>query len=77
MTEERKKLNQQDFVDNVINDMIVMLNPSDKKLHWNINIISQIRNIVNRYFVEDLRLCADGEFYPYIDEEDEDEEDGK
>jgi len=70
MMTEKQKIQQQDFVDNVINDMIVSLNPSTKKINWNITVISEIRSILKRYFVEDLRLCTDEEFYPYIDETD-------
>jgi hypothetical protein len=64
---EKQKIKQQDFVDNVINDMIVALNPTENKLQWNITVISEIRSILTRYFVEDLRLCTDEEFYLYAD----------
>jgi hypothetical protein len=64
MMTEKQKIMQQDFVDNVINDMIVSLNPTEKKLKWNIKLISDIRSILAKYFVEELRLCTDEEFYP-------------
>jgi hypothetical protein len=64
MMTEKQKIRQQDFVDNVINDMIVTLNPTEKKLQWNIKVISDIRIILAGYFVEELRLCTDEEFYP-------------
>ncbi|WP_461257544.1 hypothetical protein [Treponema sp. R80B11-R83G3] len=61
---EKEKINRQDFVDNVINDMIVSLSSTTKKLQWNIKVISDIRGILTSYFIEELRLCADEEFYP-------------
>jgi len=61
---EQQKIQQQDFVDNVINNMILSLAPSNAKLKWNIKVISDIRSILARYFVEELRLCTDEEFYP-------------
>ena len=61
---EKQKIRQQDFVDNVIQDMLNSLNPAQEKLHWNIKPISEIRQIVQHYFVEELCLCKDTEFYP-------------
>jgi len=75
MTEERKKLNQQDLVDNTINNMIETLNPSDNILNWNGTIINEIRIILEEYFVEQLHLYKENEFYPYIEEEEEEDED--
>jgi hypothetical protein len=63
---EKEKIRKQDFVDNVINDMIHTLNPTKKFIKWNIKVISDIRSILNKYYVEELRLCTDEDFYPYI-----------
>jgi len=76
MLSEREKLNQQDLVDNAINEMIEILTPSEKKLPYNGNVINDIRCVLIQYFVEELHLCTEEDFYPYMDEDDEDEEEG-
>jgi len=61
---ERAKIEQWDFVDNTIHDMIVNLNPSKKELRWDIKPISEIREVLISYFVEELKLCTEDDFYP-------------
>ena len=61
---ERAKIERWDSVDNTIHDMIVELNPSKKELQWNIKPISEIREIIIDYFVNELHLCTEEEFYP-------------
>jgi len=63
----RKQMEQQDFVDNTIFDLLKTLNPTNKQLDWNIEIISTIRNSINNYFI-DIEICKEQEFYPYINE---------
>ena len=61
---ERAKIEQWDFVDNTIYDMIVNLNPSTKEIQWDIKPISEIREVLISYFVEELKLCTEDDFYP-------------
>ena len=61
---EREKIQRQDFVDNTIYDMIVELNPSAKEIKWDIKAISEIRDVLINYFVEELKLCTEDDFYP-------------
>ena len=61
---EREKIHKWDFVDNTIFEMIENLNPSTKKLEWDIKPISEIREVLVSYFVEELKLCTKNDFYP-------------
>jgi hypothetical protein len=63
----KKQLEQQDFVDSAIFDLLETINPTEKKLDWNIEIVGAIRDMVAIYF-EDNRICKEQEFYPYIEE---------
>ena len=61
---EREKIERWDNVDNTIHEMIVELNPSTKKLDWDIKPISEVREVLIQYLVEELKLCTEDEFYP-------------
>jgi len=61
---EREKIMKWDSVDGTIYEMIVELNPSAKKLEWDIKPISEIREVLISYFVEELNLCTVDDFYP-------------
>ena len=57
-----EQIERQDFVDNVIFDLLQKLNPSDKELEWNIGIIGEIRDVIQDHLVED-GICEESEFY--------------
>ena len=61
---EREKIERWDFVDGTIYEMIVELSPSTKELRWDIKPISEIRDVLINYFVEELKLCTEDDFYP-------------
>ena len=63
----KKQIERQDFVDNTIFDFLEALNPTNKKLDWNIEMIAAIRDVISSYFV-DIEICKEQEFYPYIEE---------
>ena len=62
--DDPKKYEQWDFVDNTIHEMIIKLNPSTQTLDWDIKPISEIREVLIQYFVKDLQICTEDEFYP-------------
>ena len=64
---EKQKIVQQDWVDNCIFDLITELSPSSEMIVWDINVIGEIRDILQNYFVNILELCDKEEFYPTID----------
>jgi hypothetical protein len=61
---EKEKIKKWDMVDNTIHEMINQLNPSKEPLEWNIKPISEIRQVLVSYFVEELKLCTEDDFYP-------------
>jgi len=66
LTDERIK--RQDFVDNAVFDLICEINPADKNLEWNIEMIGEIRDDIRYWLVERLKVCEEMTFYPYIKE---------
>lgn len=62
-----KQIIRQDFVDNSIFELLQSLNPTDKKINWDIEMIGQIRESVESMFVE-REICTEQEFYPYLEE---------
>jgi len=63
----KKELERQDFVDNTIFDLMETLNPTNKELDWNIEMISAIRDMIGEYFVSN-KICEEKIFYPFINE---------
>ena len=66
LTNEQTK--RQDLVDNAIYTMLNEVNPSNKEIDWNIEIISHIRELVQSYFVNELSVVDEMTFYPYLKE---------
>jgi len=64
--EERMKINQHDFVDNEIWDLIVNLYPARDDIKYDGNIVNQVRSVLLNYYVNQLKVCTEEEFYPYI-----------
>jgi len=63
--DERTKIAQWDFVNNSIHELLEELNPSaNKKLEWNGTINAEIREVILKYFVDELKICTEDEFYP-------------
>jgi predicted membrane GTPase involved in stress response len=62
-----KQIARQDFVDNSIFELLLSLNPTDKKIDWDIEMISRIRESVASLFA-DREICSEQEFYPYLKE---------
>jgi len=47
----KKQLERQDFVDNKIFELIQELTPESRKLEWDIEVISSIREEIRKYLV--------------------------
>ncbi len=62
-----KQIERQDYVDNLIFELINELNPSDKEIEWNIESIGEIRDVIQSILVN-KGICTEQEFYPYIEE---------
>ena len=60
---QEKILTRQDFVDNSIFELINNLNPSYENIEWNAEMIGEVRDVISRWFVENLKYCKEEEFY--------------
>ena len=69
------EIEKQDEIDNLIFTLIKMLafNPKGDDLltyiEWDMSIIGDVRDLIQEYVVDELKLCSEQEFYPYIKEE--------
>jgi hypothetical protein len=59
----KKQIERQDFVDNVIFELLQTVNPTNQKLDWDIEIIGRIRDMILSHYNFDEQ-----EFYPFIEE---------
>lgn len=59
----RQQLERQDFVDNLIYELINELIPSEKEMGWNIEVIGEVRDAIQSQLVE-KGVCTEQEFYP-------------
>lgn len=64
----KEQLERQDFVDNSIFQLIQSLNPSSKEIEWNIEMIGDVRDVIEQWLVEELKLTSEMEFYPFVEE---------
>lgn len=60
---------RQDQVDNAIYKLLCEINPSQKEIIWNIEMIGEIRDQIQKWFVDYLAITDEMTFYPYINPE--------
>jgi hypothetical protein len=57
-----KQISGQDFVDRVILQLVQTVNPTDRSIQWNIEMIGEIRNVIRDCIVgkmtDEQNLCA-------------------
>lgn len=70
MTLSKEQIKRQDLVDNAIFQLIQEINPCNTDITWNIELIGAIRDTVQTIFVENLALCNEETFYPFLKEPD-------
>jgi hypothetical protein len=61
-----REINRQDFVDNEIFQLIQQVNPTSDEIDWDIEMIADVRDVVQHWLVKNLELCNKQTFYPYI-----------
>lgn len=66
LTEEQIK--RQDSVDNAIYQLVREINPTDKEIAWDIEMIGEIRDVVMEWMVERLKITDEQVFYPWVEE---------
>ena len=62
------QIDQQDMIDNAIYHFIQSINPSDKEISWDIEMIGDLRDVVQEWIVDRLNLTTEQEFYPSLRE---------
>jgi len=62
-----KQIARQDFVDNAVFNVIRLINPTKKKLKWNIELIGEVRDSIENVLVDKLRFCTEKTFYPFFE----------
>jgi len=66
LTEEQ--IRRQDFVDSAIYQLIQMINPANKNIEWDIEMIGEVRDAIRYWIVERMKITDEQTFYPYIDD---------
>ncbi len=66
LTEEQIK--RQDSVDNTIYQLIQELNPTVDEIRWDIEMIGDVRDVIEDWIVERLKITDKQNFYPYLEE---------
>ncbi len=63
-----EQIKRQDFVDNAIFDLIKTINPTEKDINWDIEMIGDVRDVIEDWLVERLTITNEQNFYPYLEE---------
>lgn len=63
-----EQIKRQDFVDNAIFDLIKTVNPTEKDINWDIEMIGDVRDAIEDWLVERLKITNEPNFYPYLEE---------
>lgn len=63
-----EQISRQDYVDNEIHRLIEALSPTKESIAWNIEMIGEIRDAIQDWIVDKLRLSSEQNFYPFIEE---------
>lgn len=58
---------RQDYVDNAIYQLIQAVNPTDKNIGWDIEMIGDVRDVIENWMVERLKITDEQSFYPYLE----------
>jgi hypothetical protein len=62
-----KQIERQNYVDDVIFQLIQDIDPTSTELSWDIEMIGEIREEIGYWLVERLKICDEMTFYPYIE----------
>ena len=61
------QLARQDYVNNLIFQTILTSHPVTDGIEWNIEMIGEVRAVIQDWLVERLGLVDEMRFYPYIE----------
>ena len=57
------QIKRQDFVDNQIYDLVKRFIPSRREIEWDIEMIGDIRDIIEHWLVHKYKIVGELEFY--------------
>ncbi len=60
----KKQIERQDYVDNQIFELIQKLLPPSKKINWDIEVIGDVRDTIQKQIVDNQKLMSERQFYP-------------
>jgi len=63
-----KQIDRQDFVDSAIFQLVQTVNPTDRSIEWNIEMIGEIRDVIREWIVEKMKMTDEQNFYPYLED---------
>ena len=63
-----KQIDRQDFVDNAIFQLVQRVNSTDKNIEWDIEMVGEVRDVLQQWIVERMKITDEQTFYPYIDD---------
>jgi hypothetical protein len=61
------QVKRQDFVDGEIFQLIQKLNPTKKRIEWNIEMIGDIRDTIEEWMVKSVKSSSRQAFYPFLE----------
>jgi hypothetical protein len=67
------QISRQDHVDNQIFQLLQTISPSQQPIEWNIEMIGDIRDTIEMWIVDKMKVCTEKDFYPYVEEENGDQ----
>ena len=62
MNLKTNQISRQDLVDNSIFDLLQTLNPTDKRLDWDIEMIADVRDVIQHHIISKTK-CSEQDFY--------------
>jgi hypothetical protein len=57
------QISRQDLVDNSIFELLQTLNPTDKRLDWDVEMIADVRDVIQHHIISKTK-CSEQDFYP-------------
>jgi len=64
---KNEHIKRQDYVDNEIFKLLNEINPTNRQIEWNIEMIGDIREMAEYWLVDKLKLSSEMDFYPFIE----------
>jgi len=62
-----RQIERKECVDDAIFNLIQELNPTSIEIEWDMEIIGEIREEIQYWIVERLKLCDEMTFSPYVE----------